>query len=137
MNDTAAKKTYSLTITVDKKGFAAVALPEEDAILHIGNVEIPIPGNETLRAMEAQTYTWQVNSITQLFENLSLEQALHLIKLAENIVSKGRTPDLDDPAITAFFKVVHVESSMGLFAVATIFPQKALLSALRFFNLSC
>lgn len=137
MNDTAAK-TYSLTITVGKKGFAAVALPEEDATLHIGNVEIPIPGNETLRAMEAQTSpSWQVNPSTQLFENLSLEQALHLIKLAENIVSKGRTPDLDDPAIVAFFNVVHVNPSMGLFSVATIFPQKALLSALRFFNLSC
>lgn len=75
-----------------------------------------------------------VNPKTLLFDDLTAPEAEDLQTLAEAIVLDGTTPPRDNPFLLQWFHVHPADDHTWLLLVATVFPQRALLSCLRFWE---
>lgn len=74
----------------------------------------------------------KVDKDTMLFNDLTTEEAYELGELAHNIIMNG-----ESATTHSFFKIwceeCEINEKQKLLVMATAFPQRALLSVLRFF----
>ena len=74
----------------------------------------------------------KIDKVTMLFNNLTSEEAYELSELANNIIMSGELVTTN-PFFKIWCEECDINETQKLFVMTTAFPQRALLSALRFF----
>jgi hypothetical protein len=74
----------------------------------------------------------RINKTTQLFEELTQDEADPLLAWAEDVVLRGDFPPIDPPWLSAWLDTMGYDARQRLLLISTAIPQRVLLSVAHY-----